>query len=193
MRHDFSDTERFAAIFDAEDRDEWQKPEEVVALMQIEPGMVVADLGAGTGYFLPHISRALNGEGEVHGLDTEAAMVEYMNERITRENIANASARVVDPAMPGFAPESVDRVLIVDTWHHIEDRVAYGEKLLAGLRAGGRVVIVDFTQETDMGPPREHRVRIEQVQRELEEAGFVVEIADESLPDQFVVIGTKGA
>jgi predicted methyltransferase len=84
-------------------------------------------------------------------------------------------------------------VLIVDTWHHIDARPAYAAKLHKALKSGGLVVIVDFTMEATHGPPKEHRVLPEKVVEELKAAGLSAQIATESLPEQYVVIGARGS
>jgi ubiquinone/menaquinone biosynthesis C-methylase UbiE len=159
--------------------------------MKIAPGMTVADLGAGTGYFLAHLSRAVGPTGAVLALDVEPDMVRYMTERAAKEGLANVRAQRVPFDDPGLAPGSVDRILVVDTWHHIADRERYSAKLHAALRAGGAVLVVDFTQETRRGPPKEHRIRAEQVAAELRAGGMAAEIAVEDLPDQYIVVGRR--
>jgi ubiquinone/menaquinone biosynthesis C-methylase UbiE len=189
--HRFDDAERWAKQFDDPARDAWQKPEHVVDLLEIARGMVVADIGAGTGYFLPHLSTAVGPEGTVLALDIEPDMVRYMEERVLREGLDNVVVRRVEPGDPGLAAAGIDRILIVDTWHHIARREAYAAKLAAALAPGGRVAIVDFTQETPRGPPRAQRVHPEQAVRELEAGGLAAQIAAEDLPDQYVVVGEK--
>jgi cyclopropane fatty-acyl-phospholipid synthase-like methyltransferase len=189
--HRFEDAERWARHFDDPTRDAWQKPEHVVDVLEIAPGMVVADIGAGTGYFLPYLSPAVGPDGTVLALDVEPDMVRYMEERAQREGLHNVQARRVEPSDPGLVAAGVDRILIVDTWHHIAQREAYAAKLAAALAPGGRVAIVDFTQESPRGPPRAHRVRPDQAARELEAGGLVAHIAAEDLPDQYVVVGEK--
>jgi SAM-dependent methyltransferase len=184
--HDFSDVERFARMFDDPARDEWQRPADVVALLELEPGLRVVDLGAGTGYFLPHLAPAVPG-GEVLALDTEPAMVAHMERRIADAGITNVSARVVTPDDPGLEPVSVDRILIVDTWHHIGDRERYAARLREALRPGGFVLVVDFTPQSPYGPPPAMRLPAEQVVRELEVAGLSAHVVDEQLPYQYVV------
>jgi ubiquinone/menaquinone biosynthesis C-methylase UbiE len=159
----------------------------VVSLMQIKPGMKVADIGAGTGYFLSYLSRAVGPGGKVLGLDIEPDMVRYMKERATREGMANVEARKVATDDPGLAPGSVDRVLIVNTWHHIPERRAYAGKLAAALARGGIVYIVDFHMDSAHGPPRRHRLKAEAVMRELQSAGLQAEILAEELSEQYVV------
>ncbi len=185
--HDFSDVERFAALFDAPDRDEWQQPAHVVELLQLEPGMTVADLGAGTGYFVPHLSSAVGESGHVLALDTEPAMVEHMRRRFEEAGLENAEARVVEPGDPGLSPSSVDRILVVDTWHHIEDRPDYAGRLRSALRPGGFVLVIDFTEDSPHGPPAAMRLNPHVVHTELSRGGLTCDHVDEELPHQFIV------
>ncbi len=187
--HDFSDVARFEAMFDAPDRDEWQRPDEVVTALALEPSMTVADLGTGTGYFLARLSAAVP-SGHVLALDVEPAMIEHVRERALREGLPNVEAHVVPMDDPGLSPASVDRVLVVDTWHHIEARADYLARLAAGMREGGALVIVDFTRESPHGPPPEMRLSADDVVLELTRAGWSAEIVDEALPMQWIVRGT---
>jgi len=191
LRHSFADAERWTKVFDDPARDAWQKPDEVVAKMEILPGMTAADLGAGTGYFLGRLSAAVGADGHVLGLDVEDNMVEFMTDRAAKQGWTNVEARKVPYDTPGLDAAAVDRILIVDTWHHIEDRGAYSAKLLQALRAGGSVFVVDFTKESPHGPPPEHRLTAEQVSGELREGGFDVEVIEEDLPDQYIVVGRR--
>jgi cyclopropane fatty-acyl-phospholipid synthase-like methyltransferase len=187
--HRFQSAAEWAKDFDDPARDAWQQPAVVVAALHLAPGQRVADLGAGTGYFLPHLSRAVGPSGKVLGLDIEADMVRYMTERAAREGLANVEARKVPLDDPGLAAGSVDRVLIVDTWHHIDGRAAYAARLRAALAPGGAVFVVDFKQDAHRGPPREHRIKPEQVVEELAQGGLAASITDVALPEQYVVVG----
>ncbi|MFK7991302.1 MAG: class I SAM-dependent methyltransferase [Sandaracinaceae bacterium] len=194
-QHGFSDVERYAAIFDADDRDAWQMPEEVVARMGIEPGMTVVDLGAGTGYFLPHLARAVGPTGCVLALDVEPNMVTHMQARIREAGWENVRAAVVDPSEPGLAPHSADRVLTVDTWHHIEGREAYASRLATALsgETPGKLVIVDFTMDSPFGPPASMRLTEDAARAELSAASMSAETVEEPLPHQWIVVGTAPA
>jgi predicted methyltransferase len=189
--HRFEHAQDWAREFDDPSRDAWQKPALVVAAMGLAPGMTVADIGAGTGYFEPHLSRAVGPGGKVLALDIEPDMVRYLRERAARQGLANVEARQVAPADPGLAPASVDRILIVDTWHHIASRAAYAARLLAALKPGGQLTVVDFRREAERGPPPEHRIAPEEVVRELSAGGLVARVADVALPEQYVVVGTR--
>jgi cyclopropane fatty-acyl-phospholipid synthase-like methyltransferase len=189
--HRFENAEQWVKEFDGAERDAWQHPADVIAALEIAPGMHVADVGAGTGYFLPHLSRAVGPKGKVLGLDIEASMVEYMTKRAAREGLANVEARVVATDDPKLADGSVDRVLIVDTWHHIPERVAYATKLAKALKPGGAVFVVDFKRDAKKGPPPNHRIAPEEVMAELKKGGLSPEIVDVKLPEQYVVAGRR--
>jgi SAM-dependent methyltransferase len=187
--HGFDDAERWAKVFDDPARDAWQKPDAVVALLDARPGMTVVDIGAGTGYFLARLSRAVGPTGRVIGTDLEPDMVRYMTERAAREGLGNVEARQAPADGPGLAAGSVDRVLIVDVWHHIAERDTYARALAGALRPGGAVMIVDFTAEAAHGPPAAMRLPAADIVATLRGAGLDAAIATESLPDQYVVIG----
>jgi len=186
--HRFEKADDWAKEFDNPERDAWQKPTEVVTAMSILPGMIVADIGAGTGYFEPHLSKAVGATGKVLAVDIEPDMVRYLRERAVKEKLANVTAQQATPGETGLAAGSVDRILIVDTWHHIPDRTAYAQKLRAALKPGGLVIIVDFTLEATKGPPKEHRLPAEKVITELDAAGLSGKAVDESLPEQYIVV-----
>lgn len=189
--HRFQDAEGWAQRFESPERLEWQKPEEVVALLGVSPGMVVADIGAGTGFFLTYLSRAAGETGKVLALDVEETMVRYMDERVEREELFNVKPRLVAPDDPTLPEGGVDRVLIVNTWHHIADRSDYAAKLAPGLAPGGAVFIVDFTEESPVGPAKADRLAPERVIAELESAGLDASVVPEDLPHQYVVVGRR--
>jgi ubiquinone/menaquinone biosynthesis C-methylase UbiE len=189
--HRFEHAEQWAKTFDDPARDAWQMPAEVVARLELRAGMTVADVGAGTGYFMPYLSRAVGPQGRVLALDVEPDMVRYLGERAAREALSNVQARVVAVDDPGLASGSVDRILIVDTWHHIPNRVIYAKKLGKALSPGGALAIVDFTIEAKHGPPPHHRLPPEEVVKELTQAGLAATIVAEDLPEQYIVVGRR--
>lgn len=191
MQHRFDGAEGWAKVFDAEDRDAWQKPDEVLSAMGLDKGgkgtELVADVGAGTGYFSVKIAKRVP-SGKVFAVDVEGDMVRYLKERATREGLTNLVA-VQSTADDPKIPEPVDVVLVVDTLHHIGAREAYFKKLRASLRPGGRVVIVDFHAEATMGPPKEHRLSVDDVVAEAKASGLVKR-SESRLPQQYVLVLT---
>jgi predicted methyltransferase len=191
FHHDFSDADKWAKRFDDPARDAWQKPADVVRLLDVREGMTVADIGAGTGYFEPYLAKAVGTTGTVLALDVEQTLVDYMQQRMTREGLSQVRAAKIPFDSPELPDGKVDRILIVDTWHHIGFREAYSAKLAKALGPEGRLAIVDFTLEATDGPPREHRITPEKVIAELAEGGLVGEIAAEDLPQQYVVLARR--
>ena len=187
----FEDAEHCARAWEGPERDASQRPADVIAAMRIDRGMTLVDLGVGTGYFLPYLSGAAGPDGHVLALDIEPVMIDFVTKRLQHDNLGNVEPRLVAGDDPGLAAGSVDRILIVNTWHHIPARAAYAAKLKSALRDGGAVFIVDFTLETDRGPAVEHRLPPEQVKRELTSGGLRAQILAEPLPDQYIVVGAR--
>lgn len=187
MQHRFNDPSRWAAVFDAPERDAWQKPAELVAALDLPSGSAVADVGAGTGYFMPHLVEAVGPEGTVYAVDVEASMVDHLARRAVSAGYTNVQAILGEYTDPKLDPQSVDRILIVDTYHHIQDREDYFRRLRDAVRPGGQLIIVDFTLETERGPPVQHRLAPEVVVEEMAAAGWTAAGSLDILPDQYVL------
>ena len=166
----------------------WQRPEQVVELLACEPGMTVADLGAGTGYFLPYLEDAVGRDGQVLALDADPKMFEMLERRVARSHLSNVTPVLVSADDPELAPRSVDRILGVNTWHHITERVAYAKKLARALVPGGRILIIEFDENSPKGPPAEMRLSPSEVISDLTAAGLEARALDEELPYQHAVV-----
>ena len=187
--HHHGDAVEQWAHLDEPGRDEWQRPQLLVAAAGITDGQVVADIGAGTGYFEAHLSQAVGANGKVLALDANRNLVEHMKRRFHDARLNNVEVRVLRHDDPGLEPGSVDRVLIVDLWHHLHDRVAYARKLLAALRREGRLLVIDRGADASHAPPVGMRISIETVIGELEAAGFSTRVLPQVLPRQFMIEG----
>ena len=190
MPHRFENAEHWAKVFDDPARDAYQQPDVVIAAMALAPAMSVADVGAGTGYFTVRLARALP-QGQVIATDIEPDMVRYLTERAQREQLTNIKSVLAGAVDPKLAPASVDRELVVDVWHHLADRVAYARGLAAALKPGGKIFVVDFTQEATHGPPKHHRLAPDAIAGDLRAAGLDAEVSATKLPEQYIVIGTR--
>ena len=186
MPHRFEDAEEWAKRFDEPGRDAWQKPDEVVKALGLSADAKVADIGSGTGYFAVRLARAVP-QGRVYGVDIEPDMARYLGERARREGLSNLEAVLASPD-DAKLPEPVDVALIVDTYHHLGDRVAYLKRLGEKLTPGGRVAIVDFRVDSEKGPPAKHKLSPERVGEELRAAGFVPVQSHDFLPDQYFLV-----
>jgi ubiquinone/menaquinone biosynthesis C-methylase UbiE len=185
----FDDPAYWSTVFDDPARAAWQKPDELVAALALRPGQCVADLGAGTGYFSRLLSAAVGPEGTVLAVDPEPNLVAHLRARAEREGAANVVpvlASLDNPRLPGGL---VDLVLIVDTYHHIDDRVAYFKRLRRALRPAGRIAIVDWQKRPlPVGPEMEHKLAREQVVREMERAGYRLTEEPSLLPYQYFLV-----
>lgn len=187
-RHRFDDAEKWSRVFDDPKRDDWQKPHEVIRALALPREAVVADVGAGTGYFAVRLARLLP-QGKVYAADLEAGMVRHLGERARREKLANLVA-LQSASDDARLPEKVDLVLLVDVYHHIGERERYFGKLREALKPGGRVAIVDFTLDSEIGPPPRARVSPERVKRELAAAGYALAAEHDFLPNQYFLVFT---
>ncbi len=187
--HRFENAEEWAKQFDDPQRDEWQKPDAVLAFLKLDPAAVVADLGAGTGYFAVKIAAAVP-QGRVLANDIEPDMVRYLAERADKDGLGNVVA-VQGTAEGPELPEPADVAFMCDVYHHISDRPGYFTKVREQLRDGGRLVIVDFRKDAadDIpGPPPAMRIGHDELVRELEGAGWKHLRTDvQTLPHQYIV------
>jgi cyclopropane fatty-acyl-phospholipid synthase-like methyltransferase len=177
------DADAWASKYEDPNRAEWQKPDEVIAALHFQPDMHVADIGSATGYFAVRVAKAVP-QGHVYGADVESTMVDYLNRRIAREGITNVTSHVAD-FDDAKLPVPVDVILLVNTYHHIEQRPVYFKKLMASLKKSGRLAIIDFTVESKLGPVAEAKISPAQVEAELKEAGFAKIESFDFLPEQF--------
>ena len=184
--HAFADPDALTKVLDDPARDAWQRPDDVLQAMELEPAMIVADVGAGTGYFAVRLARAVP-RGEVIATDLEPDLVRFLNERAQREQLPNLHASLATKDDTRLAANSVDRILVVHVWHHLENRVAYARSLATALRPGGRLFVVDYNLDAHQGPPESMRAALEVVVAELEAAGLTARVSALALPDQYCV------
>lgn len=167
-------------------RDTWQRPHDVVAALGLEPGARVADLGAGEGYFVAHLAEAVP-EGIVYAVEVDADLVRGLEERFpaATTNVRSVLGQLDDPQLPDAA---IDVVLIVNTYHHIEDRPAYFRRLQRDLRAGGRVAVIEPNRDLrgvlSLALEEGHTSSARELEHEMGEAGYRVVERYEFLPVQ---------
>jgi len=191
VKHRFPGVERAEEMYEAKDRDSWQKPEEVVKALALRPGDRVADLGAGTGYFAAHLARAVGERGAVFALEVEPDLVAHLRARAEKEKTENVTPVLASFDNPRLPAGAIDLVLVVDTYHHIDRRREYFTRLKGVLREGGRVAVLDFEKrELPVGPKElSHKLDRAEVEREMKEAGYqLTQDLDEMLPYQYLLV-----
>jgi ubiquinone/menaquinone biosynthesis C-methylase UbiE len=189
MHHRHEDPAAYIASLDDPARDAYQKPDEVMKALALREGEVVADIGAGSGYFAVRFAAAVGDKGRVYAVDVSPDMVRHLNRRLRDAGVKNVSTVLSDPDDPLLADGSVDRFVIVDTWHHIEDQAKYLALLKRMLRPGGQVVQIDFQKrELPIGPPMGMKIAREDLVKQMEEAGFRLAAEHTFLPYQYFLV-----
>jgi SAM-dependent methyltransferase len=180
--------------YDGPERFIWQKPEMIIELLGDLTNKVVADIGAGTGYFaMPLTSKAK----KVIAIDIDPRFVEYLDSVKVLELPENLQdrleTRLAKPDDPNLQPDEANAVLIVNTFMYIPQKVEYLQNLKKGIAPGGRLLIIDFKRKrTSIGPPSNIRTPLFEVEEALYEAGYRnITTNDTALDFQYIVVAEK--
>jgi len=134
---------------DEETRDKRNEAETVMDMAEIEPGMTVADIGAGNGYYTIRLAPRVGETGRVLAQDVIAETRDRLAERVTRERLDNVSVRLGEFANPKLPADSFDRIFMVHMYHEIESPYEFLWNMRPALREAGRVVVVDADRPTN--------------------------------------------
>jgi ubiquinone/menaquinone biosynthesis C-methylase UbiE len=183
------DIKQYLEHLDRAERDQYQKPTEVIEALNLKPGMAVADLGSGSGYFTRRFVEAVTETGLVYAVDVEPEMLSYVKESVVHMHIPfRVEFILAQPDNPKLPFESVDLIFVCNTIHHLDNRPAYFRNLRSALKAGGRISIIDFHPDErsgDLGFPKRHLVSRDTVIQELSEAGYRLVREHTFLPKQY--------
>jgi arsenite methyltransferase len=170
-------------------RDEWQKPEQVIEALALPEGAVVADIGAGGGYFTEKLARHVGPSGHVYATDVQPVMLKKLRQRAQKAGLTNVS--VIQGAFddPNLPPQSCDLVFFSSVYKEIYDRGPYLSKVRNALKKEGHVAILEFRPDAaGHGPPRRYRLPPSQVNAELQSAGFTPLRSFDFLPGEYFLI-----
>jgi len=175
------------------DRDEEQRPEEVIRTMGLEDGDVVADIGCGTGYFSRPMARAVAPRGRVYAVDIQSEMLRILGDRVDEEGLSNVMPVLGENDDPRLPPESLDWILLVDVYHEFQQPKAMLAKIREALKPEGRVALLEYRLEglSAVHIKTEHRMSPEQVLREWEPAGYRLVARHEFLSTQHFFVFEK--
>lgn len=154
------------------ERDVWQQPKTVIDALHIQPGSRVADLGAGWGYFTFRLAEAVGPEGRVYAVDVDQSNLAYLGHQVKNRGLTNIESVLAAGDDPRLPADGVDLIFACNVYHHLTDRVTYFQSLKRYLRPGGRVAIIDFSEEDLSSLFSDHTISKETVRSEMQDAGY---------------------
>jgi predicted methyltransferase len=174
------------------EREGREQPERVLDLIGVGPGMVVADVGAGTGYFTVRLARRVGPSGLVLATDVQAEMLRRIDARLGTEQIENVQLIRATEHTAELPARCCDLILLVDVYHELVDPPGVMAGVRRGLRDGGRLVLVEYRgEDADLAIKPEHKMTLARIKQELEPLGFAFLESLEELPDQRIVIFSR--
>ena len=184
-----NDPKAYIGALEDPQRDAYQKPHEVVHALGLKPGEIIADIGAGSGYFTFHLARHVGERGKVYAIDVSPDMILHVNRRIREFKMNNVVSVLADSDDPLLPDQSVNRFFICDVWHHIDNQTKYLSLMKRMLKPGGEIVIIDFhKKELPVGPPMDMRIAREDVIKRLESNGYRLTKEHTFLPYQYFLV-----
>ena len=176
--------------YESEDRDEWQMPDKVVALLDIEPGMVVADIGSSSGYFSRRLSPAVGSNGKVLAVDVDLKALTWLANKAAEMGLSNIDTVHAGTDSAHLPKDGVDLIFFCNVLHHIGDKAGYLRDLKQALKPGGRLAVIEFfKKDLPVGPQDPaHKISWNETYRLLRDAGYKVVREPQGLPYQYFII-----
>jgi FkbM family methyltransferase len=193
-----------AAQSAATSREVWQRPDDIVAALGLTAGSQVADVGAGDGFFIVRLARAVGPSGRVLAVEIELKMLEALKQLAQKEKLPNVDVIQGEPNDPHLEANSLDAVLMVHAYHEMREHGAMLAHIRKALRPKGRLVIVEHVLERHRDEARDVQVKAhdlapEYVVTELHAAGFRVERLDANFAtdpadknNNWIIVATPG-
>lgn len=157
------------------ERPEREKEERVTLLlknMELKPGMVVADIGAGSGYHTVRMAKMV-GDGKIYAVDVEPQMIAYLDKRIKDEHFTNIKTVLGKEQSVGLPPASIDIMLMVDVYHELSFPYEIARSMLEALKPGGKLFLIEYRAKDSSVPIKQvHKMTQKQAVKELKAAGF---------------------
>jgi predicted methyltransferase len=179
-------------LLEGPDRDEWQKPDQIMDALGIADGATVADLGCGAGWFTIRLARRVGPNGLVYAEDVQTEMISATERRAQREGLRNVRPILGTEDDPKLPAGRVDAILIVDIYHEIADPVALLRSVARALKPGGRIGIIDFAAgDGGPGPSADERVNPAVILEDARRAGLQVLGQESFLPFQYLLVFGK--
>jgi len=171
------------------EREQEEKPDLLVEALKLKPGDVVADIGAGTGYYSGRLAKLVGDKGLVYAVDIQQEMLDLLDRKMAGQKITNVKGvlgAITDPKLPA---RSGDLILMVDVYHEFSKPREMLAKLREALKPSGRLILLEYRKEDPSVPIRlEHKMTVQEVRAEIEPEGFRFEKSLETLPRQHILI-----
>jgi ubiquinone/menaquinone biosynthesis C-methylase UbiE len=182
-----------ASWLERSEREKEEEPAKLIEALAIKEGMVVADVGAGSGYHAFRIAPLVGAKGKVLAVDIQQEMLDLITKRAKKEKVANVDTVLGTDKDPKLPEGKVDLIYLVDVYHEFEHPYEMTEKLVAALKPGGRLVFVEFREEDPKVPIKPvHKMSERQVIKEMAEFPVLEHTKTyDKLPWQHAVIFTK--
>ena len=155
-------------------RDAWQKPEEILNALNIKKGQAVADIGAGSGYLTVKLSERVGTTGTIYAEDIQQEMLDYISKRLNEKGIKNVALVLSTMDDPQLPQNSLDLAVLLSTYHEIAQPIDFMKKIKLALKPHGILAILEFSDESPVGPPIQVRLPEDLVINELKQAGFTL-------------------
>lgn len=179
---------RDLGLLEGPDRDAYQRPDQIMDALQIGENSVVADLGAGGGWFTVRLARRVGPKGWVYAEDIQPEMIQAIERRVKREGLNNVKTVLGTPTDPKIPAGTLDAVLIVDAYHEMEQPVTLLRNLAKSLKPTGTIGIVNYNKDGGgPGPALDERVDPEQVIRDARAAGLELRKRENFLRYQYLL------
>jgi len=176
-------------LLEGPDRDLWQLPGPIMDALGVAEGSIVADLGAGGGWFTIRLARRVGPNGRVYAEEIQRLALESTRRRVAREGLRNVIPVLGTESDPKLPAGKIDAVLMVDTYHEISDPVPLLRNIAKSLTKQGRIGVVDFRKDgLGPGPPLEERADPELIVRDADRAGLKLARRETFLPYEFFLI-----
>ncbi len=173
------------------DREKDENSALLIKNLNIKPGMSIADVGAGSGYYTVRMSKILNG-GKIYAVDVQSEMIEYLNNRIKKEKLNNIVTVLGYEQKLPLPHESIDLMLLVDVYHEFSYPYEMGKAMLAALKPGGKLYMIEFrAEDKELAIKGLHKMTEQQVISELSAVGFIFDRNISNLPIQHCMVFTK--
>jgi ubiquinone/menaquinone biosynthesis C-methylase UbiE len=174
------------------EREREENPELALDAIGIRPGMIVGDIGAGTGYMSLRMAKRVGPSGKVYANDLQPDMLRRLRDNAARAGIANIETVLGEETDPKLPQGQIDLILLVDVYHEFSDPQKMLGKIRGALKPDGRLVLLEYRKEDPSIPIRpEHKMSVAEVRSELEPEGFKLGPVIETLPRQHILVLTK--